>query len=600
MSEPATETNPSPISEKWPVELPSRAEEAAAFHSMRRNMLRSSLAQLASEHRLRMTMAVLLSIAFWFGVYFLVREGFEFLRDNIGAEATFMATVARVFNLFYASLMVMLVFSTAIILYGSLYRTPEVCFLLTTPASEGRIFTYKFQEAIFFSSWGFFLLGSPMLVAFGAVKEAPWHYYALMLPYMIAFVFVPAGLGAIACLLIVHYFTRFRNYISAVLIAVVAALAVSTLWWLMTAQESELLSPDWLRNVSGRLQFVEYRFFPSWWLSSGMLEASHAQTEELDYSPLSQALLFLMPLVSNALVLYLLAHTLARKIFRKSFSRLQTAVTPRRRHRVHWLDRLIPKLLPFFPHQIKLLIVKDLRIFRRDPLQWSQLLIFFGLLALYFLNVRSTRIDTAETNWVNVVSFLYLAVVGLILSTFTTRFIFPMISLEGRRFWVLGLLPLKRGTILWGKFVFAAVGSAIPCTLLILLSDMMLKISPLVTAVHQLTCLLLCVGLSGIAVGLGAKMPDLRETSPSKIAAGFGGTLNLVVSAVYIVLVVGLTAVPCHFYVIAQSTGADGIWDLDRLRYLMIGGIGGAIVIGVIATWLPMWLGFKAFNRLEF
>ena len=39
------------------------------------------------------------------------------------------------------------------------------------------------------------------------------------------------------------------------------------------------------------------------------------------------------------------------------------------------------------------------------------------------------------------VSFLNLSVVGLLLSTFTTRFIFPMISLEGRRFWILGLLP---------------------------------------------------------------------------------------------------------------------------------------------------------------
>jgi hypothetical protein len=39
---------------------------------------------------------------------------------------------------------------------------------------------------------------------------------------------------------------------------------------------------------------------------------------------------------------------------------------------------------------------------------------------------------------------LNLGVVGLILSTFTTRFVYPMISLEGRRFWILGLLPVHR------------------------------------------------------------------------------------------------------------------------------------------------------------
>ena len=191
---------------------------------------------------------------------------------------------------------------------------------------------------------------------------------------------------------------------------------------------------------------------------------------------------------------------------------------------------------------MRLLIVKDLRLFRRDPVQWSQFIIFFGLLALYFANIRRFSYDVNYTAWVNMISFLNLAVVGLILSTFTTRFIFPMLSLEGRRFWILGMLPVRRDSILWGKFLFAAAGSAIPCCLLILLSDLMLSISPLVLAIHQLTCLLLCVGLSGIAVGLGAKMPDLREESPSKIAAGFGGTLSLVISAIYIILIVLLTA----------------------------------------------------------
>ena len=34
---------------------------------------------------------------------------------------------------------------------------------------------YKFQEAMFFSSWGFFLLASPMMIAYGIVVGAPWR-----------------------------------------------------------------------------------------------------------------------------------------------------------------------------------------------------------------------------------------------------------------------------------------------------------------------------------------------------------------------------------------------------------------------------------------
>ena len=63
----------------------------------------------------------------------------------------------------------------------------------------------------------------------------------------------------------------------------------------------------------------------------------------------------------------------------------------------------------------------------------------------------------------------------------------------------------------------------------------------------------LCLGLSGISVGLGARLPNLRETDPSKIAAGFGGTLNLLVSLVFIFAIVTALALPCHLY-FAQPT----------------------------------------------
>ena len=39
---------------------------------------------------------------------------------------------------------------------------------------------------------------------------------------------------------------------------------------------------------------------------------------------------------------------------------------------------------------------------------------------------------------------------------------------------------------------------------------------PALIVLHLLTCLMLCVGLSALAVGMGARMPNLRETSPSK------------------------------------------------------------------------------------
>jgi ABC-2 type transport system permease protein len=47
---------------------------------------------------------------------------------------------------------------------------------------------------------------------------------------------------------------------------------------------------------------------------------------------------------------------------------------------------------------------------------------------------------------------------------------------------------------------------------------------------------LMSASLAGLAVGLGALFPNFKEDNPSKIVSGFGGTLCLVISFIYITL----------------------------------------------------------------
>ncbi len=574
----------------------SPGAEARLLWGVRARMLRTAIGQSLSTARLRVTLVVLLSVLFWYALFRLFSGGFEFLSTTIGHPVTHAQTVQAIYNVFFASLMMMLVLSSGIILYGGLYCSSEAEFLLTTPVRPERIVLHKFQEAIVFSSWGFLLLGSPMLVAYGLQADAPWYYFALLLPFMAAFIYIPGGIGAILCMLFVYRMARIRRHFVTLAIVAATLTALLACWSVLGRTAGNLLEPPWFQEILGRLQFSEHRLLPSWWLSSGLLEAARTDAGPLGGASWAESVLFLSLLIANALFFRVLAVAVGARIYRTGYSELRTERARRRPSQGFWLDRAVMRLTPLLTPQMRLLIVKDLRLFRRDPVQWSQFIIFFGLLALYFVNIRHFSYDVNYVAWVNMISFLNLAVVGLILSTFTTRFIFPMLSLEGRRFWILSMLPVRRDSILWGKFLFAAAGSAIPCCLLILLSDFMLRISWVVVGIHQLTCLLLCVGLSGIAVGLGAKMPDLREESPSKIAAGFGGTLSLVISAIYIILVVLLTALPSHFYLAAQQTDVDA----QGVQTWLIAGTAAACFTGLIATFVPMAIGLRAFRALEF
>ena len=124
--------------------------------------------------------------------------------------------------------------------------------------------------------------------------------------------------------------------------------------------------------------------------------------------------------------------------------------------------------------------------------------------------------------------------------------------------------------------------------------------------IHQIGCVVLCVGLAAMAVGLGARMPNLRETSPSKIAAGFGGTLNLVFSSLFIIGVVLSLAVPTVFWAEADSLGLGhsesrffgGMVGLGTGGSVLLG-LGVTLILGACATIIPFRIGLLAFRRLE-
>ena len=104
----------------------------------------------------------------------------------------------------FLSLGVLLIFSSGLILYGSLFTAPETAFLLSPPARADQVFAYKFQAAVGLSSWAFLLLGRPIvLVAYGLVCQVPWYFYVLLPLFFLGFVLVPGRVGALCCVLLV-------------------------------------------------------------------------------------------------------------------------------------------------------------------------------------------------------------------------------------------------------------------------------------------------------------------------------------------------------------------------------------------------------------
>ncbi len=157
---------------------------------------------------------------------------------------------------------------------------------------------------------------------------------------------------------------------------------------------------------------------------------------------------------------------------------------------------------------------------------------------------------------------------------------------------------MRRERLLWGKFAFSATGGVLIAELLVLLSDVMLAMPAVAIGLHILAVAVLACGLSGLSVGLGACMPNFRETDPSKIAVGFGGTLNLVAGLIFLSLTIGLIAAPWHLYA-AGARDPDQFQEANAMLVIGLQALVGT-ALGAMAAVIPLLAGARILRRMAF
>ncbi|MFO0876787.1 MAG: hypothetical protein U0840_05390 [Gemmataceae bacterium] len=568
-------------------------DEVRLFQRLRLALLRNSWKQMRTHSLVRPLTILASSLIVVVFVFLLSFGGFRFFIEVMQMPAHGLIIELLVGLLFF-SLGVLLIFSGGLILHGSLFSAAETAFLLSKPVSADQVFAYKFQGAVAFSSWAFLLLGGPLLIAYGIVAGCPWYFYASLPLFFLGFVLLPGSLGAILCFLMVNYVPRQRKQLLALL---VAAITLILGWWIYrTAVENRSLSlsPEPMSEAAtqllSRISFARSLWMPSGWVARGVMAAARGDLPGMGY--------YLALVWTNGLMLYLVAAGCARFLYRRGFNRISTGGDLRRKHGGVWMDRLLAACLPFVPFSTRLLIVKDFRTFRRDPQQFGQVVLYTLILVLYFTNIKRMFVRDIEWPYQNGISLLNFSSIALFLCAYTGRFIYPLLSLEGRKFWILGLLPLERDQLLWGKFAFSLAGSVLISMAMVVLSDLMLAMPLSVMAVHLLTMLVLAAGLSALSVGIGALMPNFRESDPSKIAVGFGGTLNLVVCLGYLVVIIGLMAGPWHvFHATVQSP--DDMRSAYFLPAVCFGLLAG-LVLGLATVFIVLRMGIESLRRLEF
>ncbi len=550
-------------------------------------------ASVRHESWLKISVVSVSAVLIWFGAFGAFREGFEWLRRfDVAPGKGFIGigdiVMLRMVSVFSLALFLMLVFSNIFIVFSTLYRSKEVGFLLHTPTTIRELFIARFVECVVFSSWASAYLGSPLVLAYGITAKAPWGFYLAAAGFYIPFVTVPAALGALLTIL----WLRFYPLLPARALPLTALLLFAAFFWyvrsvLNAARLSEDTAIkgtgiDTLLALSGQTQSP---WLPSHWAAQGLISASMGRFRE--------SVFYGLVLTANALFFSWISATAAERFFFSGWSyvagRSRTRLRPLGRGLLNRVERYLHRI----PHPARALLVKDIKLFWRDATQWTQFTVFFGIMTVYAATLRNRAIPEYEhyRTWI---AAMNIGASTLILATLTSRFIFPLISLEGRRFWIIGLAPITFRQLLAQKFWLSVSTTSAFTIGLVVLSCWRLGVEPAAFFLAVYTIIAANFGLAGMAVGLGSLYPNFQEDNPARIVSGLGGTLNFLLSIAYITLLVVAETL------IIQRRALGILQDSASFRWGLILVVAFVTLLTVLSVLVPLRLGYRHLAQSEF
>ncbi len=540
--------------------------------------IRNMLTQGVNDSPFKVLSAVCVVAVIWAGLYTLFQMVFNILRNE-----TFQGIVAipLILDFFFVALLVMLAFSNGVIAYGALFARGEPSYLLSYPLSPNTVTLLKLVESLVLSSWSLILVGLPLMFALASVEHyLPIYYYPAFGLFFICFIPIPAAAGVVVAWAVGYWLSRITKrlliLIGAVLVLAGAMWAASL--WRADAMDSGL----WLSRFFERASLMQGVLWPSTWVSKGLAAVRNAEFDQAGF--------YLLVTFMNAVFGCWLAVRIVGPRLLPAYDRVQ-ARGNRDMYDGKTTRGMAGFLFWYLPDDMREVALKDLRSFLRDPVQWSQQLVLLGLLGLYVLNIQNVPLRLSAFKLQLLISFLNLAAISLLLATFTSRFVFPLITLEVQQLWLIGMIPVSRGRLLWPKFAFALTVTFVAGGIVMVLAGQAGKASVNLVLINLTAIWSICVGLSGLAVGLGGRFPMVGERSAARIASGIGGTINLAASlALVAILLVICFIIGARFYQIgAVTTDATTLGLLVVLVGLSTG----------VAAW-AMKLGQKHFGRMEY
>lgn len=549
---------------------------------------RTARARLRQERqaggRGKLVLLAVVGLAFWLAVFGVLYRVLAYFR---GVAEIGPLLAGKLLGLVLLSFLSILLLSNLITALSSFFLAKDLDLLVSAPVDRVHLYLAKLGETLVHSSWMVALMSVPIFAAYGVVYGGGWAFVPLVVAVFLPLVVVPAVIGSATTLVLVNVFParRTRDLLSVVTIAAAGLLILM----FRVMRPEQLARPEGFRNL---LDFITVLrtpttpFLPSEWATETVMSYLVGP-----FDWLGLALLW-----STAGVLVVGGAALHGRLYPIGYTKAQEGAE-RFVHGWVWQTLLAP-LGTVFSVAKREFIVKDIKLFFRDTTQWSQLILLGVLVVIYLFNIRALPLFSGEQvpfYFMSLVAFLNLGLAGFVLASIAARFIFPMVSLEGRQMWLLRSSPLDLRALLWSKYWTGTVPLLALALVITAFTNLLLKTTPFMMAVAVGTIILLTLAIGALALGFGAVYPQFETENAAQIPTSFGGLVFMMSTIVLLAAVIVVEAVPVYQYLQAVYRREPVVLD-----WRMYAAFAAVVGICTAATVVPLRVGLRRMEQFEF
>lgn len=532
-----------------------------------------------AKRRGRFSLFAGIGLIFWIGIFAISYRVLVYFQK---VEALGDILAYKLLSMVLLTFFSLLIFSAVLTSLFKLYLSKDLALVHSLPIPREKIFLARWIESTLDSSWMVIVYTIPVLMAYGRVYHADLFFFADMALALIPLCIAASATSAIAVLLAVLILpaSRVRS------ICAFLGLAIFLLLYLVfrLSRPERLVNPEAFSSLVLYLQTLgtpASPLLPSTWAFDSLKAALSGDVKK--------ALFHAALAWSGAAFSVFVALWIAKAFYFRGFSKTQAAlvrITPRS-------GQALGLLFSFLSRPARAFVIKEIKTFWRDQTQWSQIFLVGGLVVIYIYNFSVLPLERSPIQTIylqNVFSFLNMALAAFVLTAVCGRFAFPSVSIEGNSFWIVRSGPISMRTFLWIKFFIYLLPLLILSEILVVATNLLLRVTPLMMYLSVITLFFLTPGVVAMGIGLGAAYPDFSSENPAQSVTSFGGLIFMILSAAYIGVVIMLEAGPIYTLFMAgikkqALSGFQWIW--------LSGSFSMAFALSISAIFLPMRFGEK-------